>query len=126
MSKVKYIINDNGVSNIDRFLDLFCDYDFLLEDKDNYPDSIFAFKKDKFVWAYHKDFELLDVSAKIWFDLEGEFNLNLDEVRTLMKYVLEMHFNNKNVRPMYRGYSIVTKLEKHFRDRKIIPDMKIY
>lgn len=97
--KLKEIINRPDKTKEERFFELIQGLTPKW-DKNNYPNSIFYFKGDKFcleynekngyVWVRHDGF---------WEVFRNDYGLDCHEIRYFMKVMLEDHFKWKKVTP---------------------------
>lgn len=102
---MKLVVNSRGISNVERFYELFFNFDSLKEDQKEYPNVIFAFKENKYYWDFNKKTGSLWLSYKfIWSKFENEYNLNYNDIQIFIKYLVEKHFNSKDATPTPAQY----------------------
>lgn len=83
-----------------RFQELMIEGVSIKIDDKKYPNSTFGFKNDIFLWEYNSKKGYLWISyTQIWSKLEGEFSLNYQELKELIKITVEEHFNCKGIIP---------------------------
>lgn len=122
---IKLIVNHEGVSNIDRFYEVFLDFDSIKEDQNRYPHSIFAFKKDKFIWEFNKKTGNLWISySKIWLVLEKDYGLDYKNIHSFVKHLLEKHFKHNNIKLQPDTSVTPLQLEECFKDNNITVRIK--
>ena len=104
-----------------RFLQL-CEGLTIKIDKEKYPNSIFFFKGNDFFFEYNsKSGSLWCSRNRVWSFLEKEYSLNYNEIESLIKDMLEKHFNLRGVTPSVLGSVYCIRLEKHFNLRGVTP-----
>ena len=69
-------------------------------DFDKYPNTIFGFRGDNYVWEFDfKNNYLWLRYSTVWSVLENEYGLNYDDVQSLVKNEVEEHFKCRGVTP---------------------------
>ena len=69
-------------------------------DFEKYPDSMFWFKGDKFLFEYDfKNKRLWVQYDEVWKVFESEYNMIYDDIQLFMKGRMEEHFKLKDVEP---------------------------
>jgi hypothetical protein len=89
---------------------------------DKYTDRIY-YKKDKeLLFEYNQKNGYFHCSyEKIWSVFESKFNLNYNEISSLIKGMVEEHLKLRSVTPQYyKGFSN-TRLEEHLKLRSVTP-----
>ena len=103
------------------FLNIFYDSDIKI-DFEKYPDSIFVFKNDEFIFEYDIKYGILWCSYdKIWTIFLKKYELNDLQITNLIKNVVEEHFKNMEVTPMRICKARKTSVEEHFKNMEVTP-----
>lgn len=91
---------DQKPSKEEMFWELILKTNSIKIDKSKYPNLIFGFKDDKFLWKYDSENRYLWLSyIKIWAILEKEYNLSYSETQAFIKSEVEEHFKCKGITP---------------------------
>ena len=91
-------------------------------DFEKFPNSIFVFKNDEFIFEYDIKYGILWCSYdKIWRFFHEKYLLNDLQITNLIKGVVEKHFINMEITPVGQIYLRPHQVEKHFKNIEIIP-----
>src|SRR5690606_25313552 len=87
-------------------------------DFDKYPNTIFGFRGDNYVWEFDfKNYYLWLRYEELWAVLAEEFGLAYDGVQSLVKNEVESHFNCKEITPFFWAQGVLGEVESHFNGR---------
>jgi len=91
-------------------------------DFDKYPNTIFGFRGDKYVWEldFRNNYLWLRHST-VWSVLENEYGLNYSDVQSLVKNEMDKHFKCRGVTPTIRKGKSSQEVDKHFKCREVKP-----
>lgn len=91
-------------------------------DFDSYPNTIFGFRGDKYVWEFDfkNNYLWLNYSS-VWSVLEREYSLNYSNVQSLVKILVEDHFKCREVTPTFDESKTWYMVEEHFKRRGVTP-----
>ena len=106
----------------ERFLELINGCEIKI-DKAKYPNSVFFFKGDKYFFEIEKQY-LWCSYVNVWSVFESEFKLGYDEIKSLIKSMVEEHFKMKGVTPISLAIKQLMKVEEHFKMKGVTPELK--
>src|SRR5690606_6103493 len=95
-------------------------------DFETYPNRIFGFRGDEYVWEY--DFEnsyLWLRYSTVWSVLETEYSLDYNDVQVLVRSEVEEHFKCRGVTPLHRRATTGSSVEEHLKCRGLTPSAMI-
>ncbi len=89
---------------------------------DDYPESIFYFKGDKWVLEQDNVYHVLRVRYNIfWSVLEKKYLLLFNEIQYILKYMIEESFKQKVTTPVVGSNAIVNIIEEEFKIKVFNP-----
>ena len=97
------------------FLEFAVDLKITIDEKE-YPNCVFLFKNDEFYFYFHlknRDFRV--AYDKIWSTFKSKFELNHNDIKSFMKYMLEKHFKLMDCVPRFQWANADNILTKHFK-----------
>jgi hypothetical protein len=89
-------------------------------DFETYPNRIFGFRGNKYVWELDfrfKNYYLWIRYEELWTVLTEEFGPAYDDVQSLVKNEVESHFNCEEITLVIAGDGDAGKVESHFNGR---------
>ena len=93
----------------------------------DYPNSLFYRLDDEIIFKYDQESEILWVDyIIIWSVFEDRFGMEYDEIRELIKPMVEEHYKLGSVTPglwLYPGLSLV---EDHYKLESVTPFAEVY
>lgn len=85
------------------------DFDTIKEDQNEYPNMIFAFKNDRWIWHFNKESGLLHLKINYFQPiLIREFNVRYHETVSFVRYVVEKKFKRMDMKSMLDAISKVS------------------
>jgi len=90
-------------------------------DFEKYRDRLFFFRGDEVWLEYNLKDKYLWVSPKKWEVFEDEYNMENNEIQTLIKGIVEQHFNLKGVTPSPKYSEDPYLVEQHFNLKGVTP-----
>jgi hypothetical protein len=90
-------------------------------DKEKYPDSIFFFKGDQ--WMFEIENSILWCRYdKVWGRLSDINGLDYKDTQSFIRNLMEKHFKMKGVTPYGLGGFVGGWMEKHFKMKGVTPE----
>ena len=89
----------------------------------DFPTSIF-YKKDNvllFEWEQKTGYFWCD-DLNFWLILKSKYNLKYDEIKTLVKYMVEEHLIKKDITPIFWNTKSFIMVEEHLIKKDITPE----
>lgn len=93
-------------------------------DKDKYPDSIFLFKGDEWVFEIEKS-TVWCRQDKAWNRISESIQGDYSATQAFLKIPLEQHFKMKDVTPTVERRFSQYGLEQHFKMKGVTPDKQL-
>ena len=90
-----------------------------------YPNTLFGFREDQYVWEYDLENHALWLGySTVWSILKDEFGLDHDGVQRVIKNEVEEHFKCKGVTPVFATLRDNILVEEHFKCKGVTPALR--